>query len=425
MKIKITSLGCRLNQSEIQSVSTALQDRGHEIAKEGDADVYIINSCAVTQRSEGKTRRLVQHAASAAHGRPGTMIIVTGCTASAPVREGNIYYLPNDYKSMIPDLVSDPDRFDELSPVPGARFRFPAPLKSSTSRVNLKIQDGCDNFCSYCIVPLVRGATQSKPAGQVCDEFIQILEAGFREVILSGVMIGKYDDNGIDLAALLRRLLSSEGSFRVHLTSLMPIYVTPELIELFHHDKMVKHLHLSLQSGSNAILEKMNRPYSREDYLSLVGRIRKALPSFNFTTDIIVGFPGETEVDFNDTMSLISAVGFSHIHTFRYSPRPGTAAAARQETVREAVKTERSSRVIELSETLKLRYYAGFNGGKSNFLSERSRRGITTGFNEYYAPVEVAGKLPRNEFFTVTTRLAEGRPALSGIVIPDGDGIRP
>jgi len=417
MKIKISSLGCRLNQSEIQSVSTALQDMGHEIIHGDDADVFIINSCTVTQRSEGKTRRLVHHAADAARDRPGARIIVTGCSALTPSREGNTFYLPNDYKFMIPDLVGNWDIFDNLTPPADARFHFPAPLRSSTSRVNLKIQDGCDNFCSYCIVPLVRGLPRSKPSGQVAEEFRRIIGAGYREIILTGVMIGQYDDAGLGLAGLVRLLLSVEGRYRIHLTSLMPVYVTTELIELFGHGNMVKHLHLSLQSGSDSILKKMNRPYTRDRYLSLAGRIREAVPDFNFTTDVIVGFPGETERDLVDTLGLIDDVGFSHVHTFRYSPRPGTAAASMDDSVPEQEKAERSGRVIGLSERLKHDYYGRFNGRESIFLSERTRGGVTTGFNEYYAPVEVEEKLRRNEFFTVKTHLKEEKQVLSGIVI--------
>ncbi len=417
MKIKISSLGCRLNQSEIQSVSTALQDMGHEIIHGDDADVFIINSCTVTQRSEGKTRRLVHHAADAARNRPGARIIVTGCSAQTPLLEGNIYYLPNDYKYMIPDLVGNWDIFEDLTPAADARFHFPPPLRSSTSRVNLKIQDGCDNFCSYCIVPLVRGLPRSKPSGQVLEEFRRIIGAGYREIILTGVMIGQYDDAGLDLAGLVRLLLSVEGRYRIHLTSLMPIYVTPELVGLFSHGNMVKHLHLSLQNGSDSILKRMNRPYTPEQYLALVGRIREAVPDFNFTTDVIVGFPGETERDLLDTLGLIGDVGFSHVHTFRYSPRPGTAAASMDDSVPEQAKRERSGRVIGLSERLKRNYYGRFNGRESVLLSERSRGGITTGFNEYYAPVEVEEKLTPNEFFTVKTYIKEEKPVLSGIVI--------
>jgi len=416
MKIKISSLGCRLNQSEIQSVSTSLQDMGHQITQGDDADVFIINSCAVTLRSEAKTRRLIHHAAS----RPGAKTIVTGCIAGPPARNGNIYYLPNDYKFMVPDLVADWDLFDTLEPPPDSRFRFAPPLKSSTSRVNLKIQDGCDNYCSYCIVPLMRGDPQSKPAHQVMDEFSRLVNAGYKEIILTGVMIGKYNSCGLDLAGLTERILDIGGRFRVHLTSLTPIYVTPELIELLAQDKMVKHLHLSMQSGNNEILRKMNRPYTHEEYLSLVERIRRAVPDFNVTTDVIVGFPGETEEMFRDTLGLIREAGFSHVHTFRYSPRPGTKAAGMEDSVAEKIKTDRSRRVIELYTDQKRKYYERFIGRESVFLSERTRGGVTSGFNQYYAPIEIKEKLPRNTFFSVLTTLEPGRLVLTGRIVPTG-----
>ena len=386
---------------------------GHQITQGDDADVFIINSCAVTLRSEAKTRRLIHRAA----GRPGAKTIVTGCIAGPPSRDGNIYYLPNDYKFMVPDLVADWNLFDRLEPSPDSRFRFAPPLKSSTSRVNLKIQDGCDNYCSYCIVPLMRGEPQSKPAGLVVDEFTRLVDAGYREIVLTGVMIGEYDHSGLDLAGITGRLLDIDGRFRIHLTSLTPIYVTPGLTALLSHDRMVKHLHLSLQSGSDEILRKMNRPYTREEYLSLVETIRNEIPDFNFTTDVIVGFPGETEENFIDTLGLIREAGFSHVHTFRYSPRPGTKAAEMKDSVAEKVKTERSRRVIELYTRQKGEYYARFNGRESLFLSERTRRNVTSGFNQYYAPIEVKERLPRNTFFTVKTRLEPGRLVLSGVVL--------
>ncbi|OHD65863.1 MAG: hypothetical protein A2176_03365 [Spirochaetes bacterium RBG_13_51_14] len=416
MRIKISSLGCRLNQSEIESVSTVLQDRGHVITQGDDADVFIINSCAVTLRSERKTRQLLYRAAKAAGKMRNVKIIVAGCAADKPARLGNIYYIPNDYKFLIPDLISDWDLFHKLEPTPDARFRFAPPLKSSTSRVNLKIQDGCGNFCSYCIVPLARGAPQSKPVRQVIEEFTRLVEAGYKEIILTGVMIGNFEHEGVDLAGLAERLLALSGRFRVHLTSITPGSVSQKLIGLLSHEKMVKHLHLSLQSGSNAILRRMNRLYTREEYLSLVDRIRKKIPDFNFTTDVIVGFPGETESDFHDTIDLISAAGLSHVHTFRYSPRPGTAAAEMQDSVPQKLKKERSGRVIELSMKQKREYYTLFNNRQSEFLSERTRGNITSGFNQYYAPVEVKVKLPRNEFFTVTTALEPGRSVLTGII---------
>nr|HPG51029.1 MiaB/RimO family radical SAM methylthiotransferase [Spirochaetota bacterium] len=327
MKFRILSLGCRLNQSEIQSVSTALQENGHKPATGDDAEVVIINSCAVTQRSERKTRQLIYRAAGEPSGPGGKRIIVTGCVPGELRREGNIYYVPNDYKHRIPEIITRWEDFGEPEPELGARFSFTPPVRSSTSRVYLKIQDGCDNFCSYCIVPLVRGAPQSKPADRVAGELARLLEAGYREIVLSGVMIGNYRDGETDLAALVARLLSAEGRYRVHLTSISPLSVNPALIDLLSHEKIVRHLHLSLQSGSDRILAAMNRHYTRAAYRELTDRIRGGIPDFNFTTDVIVGFPGETGADFEDTLGLIRDAGFSHVHTFRFSPRPGTKAA--------------------------------------------------------------------------------------------------
>jgi threonylcarbamoyladenosine tRNA methylthiotransferase MtaB len=417
MKFRVISLGCRLNQSEIQSVSTALQDMGHELVQNDDADVVIINSCAVTQRSERKTRQVIYRAAGTSPGAPPRKIIVTGCVPGGLAREGNIYHVPNDYKHLIPEIIVRWEDFGSPAPSPGARFSFAPPVKSSTSRVYLKIQDGCDNRCSYCIVPLARGASQSKPADRVADELARLVDAGYREIVLTGVMIGNYRDGGADLAALAARLLSAGGLYRLHLTSISPVSVTPALIELLGHEKIVRHLHLSLQSGSDRVLEAMNRPYTRAAYLALVDRIRSRIPDFNFTTDVIVGFPGETEADFEDTLGLIRDAGFSHVHTFRFSPRPGTKAALMEDSVPEKVKTERSGRVIELSARQKRAYLGRFNDRETLFLSERTRSGVTTGFNEYYAAIEVEGRLPRGEFFTVKTTLASDKQVLTGSLI--------
>ena len=423
MKIKIETLGCRLNQSEIQSVSTVLLERGHEITRADDADVFIINSCSVTSRSEGKTRRLI---AKAVHGTGAAgadcKIIIAGCMAGRLHKDGNIYYVPNDYKSLIPDLVGDWSLFNAFESHPGSRFKFEPPLRSSTNRVNLKIQDGCDSFCSYCIVPIVRGKPQSKPAGQVKEEFSRLVHAGYKEIILTGVMIGQYRDGGTDLAGLTEGLLSTDGRFRIHLTSLTPVYLSAKLMDLFGHGNMVKHLHLSLQSGSNRVLKRMNRPYTREEYILLTESVRKKNPDFNLTTDVIVGFPGETEDDFRDTIDLVKEAGFSHVHTFRYSQRPGTRAADMEDTVPETVKKERSREIISLSGIQKREYYSRFHGRESILLTERTRSGITSGFNEYYAPVEVKAKLPRNEFFTVVTALEPGKSRLTGTIERGSEG---
>jgi threonylcarbamoyladenosine tRNA methylthiotransferase MtaB len=419
MRINIVSLGCRLNRSEMESVVSELRDRGHEITREIDADVFIINSCAVTLRSERKTRQLLNRALRGpGPGSAPRRIIVAGCAAGGLLKDGNVYHVPNSHKYLIPELIGDWGVFDRMQDRPDSRFSLAPPVRSSTCRVNLKIQDGCDNFCSYCIVPLVRGAPRSKPLSQVREEFSRLIDAGYKEILFTGVMIGQYQSDGAGLADLAEELLSFGGRFRIHLSSLTPIYLDERLMDVLGHEKMVRHLHLSLQSGSDKILERMNRSYTAGRYISLAGSIKKKIPDFNLTTDIIVGFPGETGADFDGTLSLIREVGFSHVHTFRYSPRPGTAAARMADTVPEPVKTERSKKVIAVSEELKREYYSRFNGRDSILLSERTKKGVTSGFNEYYVPVEVKEKLARNEFFTVTTALENGRLRLAGTVKP-------
>jgi len=415
MKIKIISLGCRLNQSEIESVSTTLQNSGHEITRGEDADVYIINSCAVTVRSERKTRQLIYQA----FGRTGysgrERIIVTGCAPEDISSDNRITYLSNDHKYMIPEVIDG--IANETSLMIPSRFKFDAPVKSSTNRVNLKIQDGCDNFCSYCIIPHTRGLPVSKPFESVIDEFKTLLDNGYKEIILTGVNIGKYSDGKYGLADLAETILSLPGDFRLHLTSLDPESAAESLLSLFGERRMVKHLHLSLQSGSDTVLKRMNRPYNRDQYTSVSEFLKRVDKDFNFTTDLITGFPGETESEFNETLELVKEVGFSHIHTFRYSPRPGTKAAEMENAVPEIIKTDRSRIIIKLFNEQKIGYYRKFNGRSGVFLSEKFNQGVTSGFNEYYIPVEIHQKLPKNCFYPVNTLYDEKRNLLSGTVI--------
>lgn len=415
MKIKIESLGCRLNQSEIESVSTELQNMGHEIVISGDADIYIINSCSVTGRSERKARQLIYRALDKTGGRDSKRIIVTGCATESIKTDRNITYVSNDHKYLIPEIIGGAaSGYEKMKP---ARFGYAAPLKCSTNRVNLKIQDGCDNFCSYCIIPFLRGEPQSRVFKDIISEFRLLLDNGYKEIILTGVNIGKYNDAGRALPELVAGILELQGEFRLHLTSLDPESASDELISLFADRRMVKHLHLSLQSGSDSVLRRMNRPYTRAVYIDAVNKLKGIDPDFNFTTDVIVGFPGETDEEFSDTVSIVKEAGFSHIHTFRYSPRPGTEAANMDDAVPEIVKTGRSKTIIDLYMKQKDLFYGKFDGRTGTFLSEKSRGGVTAGFNGHYIPVEIAEKLPRNEFFNIRTEYSHGSYKLKGFII--------
>ena len=411
MKIKILSLGCRLNQSEMESISTTLQNNGHEIVKGDYADIYIINSCSVTARSERKTRQLIYQSLAKIDKSAGGRVFVTGC-ASATEDDPRIIYISNDYKYMIPQIVED-ETLDSAD-MPPDRFKYDTPLKSSTNRVNLKIQDGCNHLCSYCRIPFTRGGSLSKSFKSVIDEFNLLLDNGFKEIILTGVNIGDYNDGDLNLADLVGEILKLKAEFRLHLTSLDPNSASERLLDFFEEDKMVKHLHLSLQSGSDRILKRMNRPYNRNDYISTVERLKSIDRDFNFTTDIIVGFPGETDIEFNETLSMIREVGFSHIHTFRFSPRPGTKAAEMDGVVPEIKKTERSREIIKIYSGQKADYYRRFSDRHGIFLSEKSHRGVTTGFNEHYIPVEINERLPQNCFFKMEFTYNENKTVLNG-----------
>lgn len=415
MRIKITSLGCRLNQSEIESVSTALQKRGHNIVTTDDADIFIINSCAVTGTSEAKVRNIVSRALGADN--KTAKVFVTGCSTDEFRNNPRVTYISNDYKYLIPEIIENNRRPDEFLTAAPSRFDYTAPLKSSRVRANLKIQDGCDNFCSYCIIPYMRGAPVSRDAASIIKDFNELTANGCKEIILTGVNIGKYRDGSVTLSGLISRILKNSSVYRLHLTSLDPENADDDLINLYKDPRMVKHLHLSLQSGSDSVLARMNRPYRRSNYIKVTEKIKTLAEDFNFTTDVIAGFPGETEEEFDDTVTICREVGFSHIHTFRYSPRPGTKAYSFEDSVPGIVKKKRSSIITDLVLELKKNYYSRFNNRQSLFLSEKGRGMITSGYNEYYIPVEIDCKLPANQFYTVKTLFNENKYNLSGTII--------
>lgn len=415
MNISIKSLGCRLNQAELQSIITQLKELGHTITKSNEADVAIVNSCVVTHTSERKTRKLIYGARREV--RQNGHVIVTGCYAEGYRTEGNTIYLSNDYKHLIPELIENGFVLpEEDGPLPQDRFNYSTPSGSLRTRINLKIQDGCDNFCSYCIIPYVRGRSISRPLKEIVNEFKALLDAGFKEFLLTGVSIGNYQDTeGHTLSDLVGTLLKEEGDYRIHFSSLSPVTLTPEIISFFGDRRLVKHLHLSLQSGSNHILKAMNRTYTRESYLDSIKQIRAVDPLFNFTTDLIVGFPGEREKDFRDSVELVKEADFSHIHTFRYSIREGTRAAALPDQVDEEIKKERSQEIIKLYGNQKETYYQKFDNRIDRVLTEKSKGSFTPGFNDYYIPVRIAGEVERNMFATVKSTYTKGNTFLEGI----------
>ena len=249
-------------------------------------------------------------------------------------------------------------------------FGFTVAEKSFHTRSMIKIQDGCDNFCTFCIVPMVRGRAVSRPEKDILENIRQVIDLGYKEIVLTGVNISRYDHEGLNFTGLLEKILELEGNFRVRISSIEPEGFGNQLYDLFSHEKLCPHLHLCLQSGSDRILMQMRRVYTLPSYMNIVDQLRARFPLFNFTTDIMVGFPGETEEDFEATCKVIREVGFSHVHTFKYSVREGTRAARMDDQIPSKIKNERSIIVRNLAAENKLRYRKLFAGLTQTVLVE-------------------------------------------------------
>lgn len=424
-KVAFKTLGCRLNQFETDALVTSFHNAGYHVV-EGDeqADVTIINTCTVTNQSDQKSRHTINHAA--AKNREG-LVVVTGCMADnykekLEGQEQITYVVDNDRKSQIVELVNGHFSGEIIHPdkMPGDRFGFDTVQKSLHTRTSVKIQDGCDNFCTFCIIPSVRGRAVSRPVNDILDNVRKVIDNGFKEVVITGVNIGRYNHEGRTFETVVEQVLELPGDFRVRISSLEPDGFSDDFHQLFSHPKLAPHLHLCLQSGSEEILLKMRRMYSANYFMETVERFRKAIPDFNFTTDVIVGFPGETDDDFQKTVGFIREAKFSHVHTFRFSRRTGTRADRMKEQVSGKVMAERSEIIRKLSEENRLKYMHSMQGKEQRVLIEKVAGGMARGYGEHYLPVAFAVEDPTTNRFeqvrlTGTTPSAD--PVMQGMLI--------
>ncbi len=391
-KIAFKTLGCRLNQFETDSLASEFHHAGYRLVDfEDQADVYVVNTCTVTTQSDKKSRNLISQAVR----KPGNaMVVVTGCMVNSQKealenRSSSTYFVENNRKTSIFPMVQAHFEGELLHPnsLDPDVFGFKPADTTFHTRSLIKIQDGCDHFCTFCIVPFVRGRAISRPAGKILENILQVLEFGFREIVLTGVNIGRYEHNGTNFESLVEKILDIPGDFRVRISSIEPDGYGDRFIALFRHPKLMPHLHLCMQSGSDAILLRMRRMYTVSEFRSMVDKILNSHPDFNLTTDIIVGFPGETPRDFQATCDLVRDIGFSHIHTFKYSKRKGTRAERMDEQIPEKVKSERSEIIRRIGEENKRRYRASLVGKTEQVLVEKTSDGIARGFGEHYVPV--------------------------------------
>lgn len=385
MKAVVFTLGCKVNDCESASLSAGLEEMGYEVSAElGYADLYILNTCAVTKEAEAKSRQLV---ARVRRYNPDAPVVVCGCAAEkdadAFLKKGVRLVTGAKRKDLVLSALSDCGC--EISADDKTFERLPDP-KQFRTRAYVKVQDGCNHFCSYCIIPYLRGRTRSKSFAECVRE---ILSCPSEEIVLTGIDLSSYRDGERGLAALTEAIADSPA--RIRFGSLEVGVVDEAFLKACQKVRnFAPQFHLSLQSGSSEVLRAMNRHYTREDYLARCAMIRSAFPNAAITTDLIAGFPTETEKHFEESLSIISEAGFSQVHCFAYSPREGTNAAKLKDLPAE-VKRERLHRLLCEAEAAKQRYLRAQLGRTLTLLCEEREGGDTVGYTENYVRAYLAG----------------------------------
>jgi len=411
MKIAFYTLGCKVNQYESQAMSEAMSKHGYEtVSSDEDADIYVINSCTVTAESDRKNRQTVRRFKRS---HPDSIIVLTGCMpqafpedAAALEQADIVMGNRNNHRlyEFVERFLSERNRIVEIQPHEnGDRFCGDTISEfERRTRANVKIEDGCNRFCSYCIIPYARGRVRSKPLEELREELKKLSDAGFKEVVLVGINLSAYgQDTGHSICDAVE-LAAGMDFERIRLGSLEPDHITDEVIDrLSKIEKFCPQFHISLQSGCDNTLKVMNRHYTAAEYFELCQKLRASFKDTTLTTDIMVGFPTESEEDFRESVEFAKKVGFEKVHVFPYSPREGTK-AAKMEQIQRHIKEERSHIMIEETEKIRQNFLASQIRKTVNVLFETRRSdGFTEGYTENYTPVKVEGLLPCSEILKV------------------------
>jgi threonylcarbamoyladenosine tRNA methylthiotransferase MtaB len=410
--VAFETLGCKLNQAETEQLSVDLTAAGCRIVPAAQAaDLYILNTCTVTQIADRKSRHFIRLAHRL---NPEAHIVVIGCYAERAAEEvaaieGVDLVIGNDQKGQLIEILKS------AGFIPGVSAVYKTNLHNRT-RSFIKAQDGCNNACSYCIVPKVRGREKSLPPQQVIDEIKNRVEAGFKEVVLTGTEIGSYRSEGLDIQGLLERILKETSISRLRLTSLQPEEISGGLLDLWQDSRLCRHFHISLQSGSDSVLQRMNRHYTTGQYADIVDLLRRRLPESAVTTDVIAGFPGETEAEFEESFNFCRSLQFARLHIFPFSARKGTLAAGMPGLIDPIVKKERSRKMLELAESSRLEFNRRYIGRTMGVLFEQSTGGLWTGLTDNYLRVNVISKDDLTNRLILVKLLELHGDALSGEV---------
>lgn len=386
LRVALHSLGCKLNQAELQEFALAFESRGFAVVgPRDDADAYIINTCAVTAGADRKVRQWLR---MVRRSHPGSLVVACGCgveIARAQLEPLTDLLISNREKNMVAELVSARVTVRLDNGPDGCEKKH-----RGRTRSLVKVQAGCATPCTYCIVPYVRPGEESVAVEAVLSAVGARISAGYRELVLTGTKIGAYRDGETDLAGLVRRTLELPGIERLRLSSLQPRDLSDDVLGLWRDGRLCRHFHLSLQSGSRTVLERMRRDYDLSEFVAALDRIRSAVSGAAITTDVIVGFPGETEQEFSESVSFCDAAGFARMHVFPYSRRPGTPAAGMPGQVPHVIVHKRAAVMEQVGRQSRAAYAKSWLGRVVRVLWEEEMvpgQGVYAGYTDTYIPV--------------------------------------
>ena len=409
MKFCIKTLGCKVNTYESELIHGLFVRKGY-VYDEDNADIYVVNTCTVTNMSDRKSRQIIH---GIRNNHKDSIIVVCGCYSQNAYNTGKLddidadIILGNKDKSKIVEYVEDYLKnkvakkvFYDIMDVPFENMELVNTF--DRTRAFVKIEDGCENYCTYCIIPYVRGKVRSKDHNLVIEEVTNLVNNGYKEIVLTGIHTGHYVDGNYNFASLLKDLINIKGLIRLRISSIEINELTDEVLDIFKNSSiLVPHLHVPLQSGSDRILKEMNRKYDKKYFIDRINYIRSIKPDVSITTDVIVGFPTESEEEHIESMNIIRKIGFTKVHTFPYSDRYGTLASEMSGKIDGNVKKRRVKEIIELSSELERKFYEKFYNRQLDVLFEEEKDGYFIGHTANFIKVKVKGNYKINEIFSV------------------------
>ena len=410
-RVAFANLGCKVNDADTESLKACFTGAGYAVVPISEkTDVAVINTCTVTHLGDRKSRKLIRQIR---RHNPDAVIVASGCYAQvnpeavSAIEGVDIVVGTRDKTRLVSRVEAFLDNhlkknYVTALPADLEYEEMPVAASRSKTRAFVKVQDGCNRFCSYCIVPYARGRVRSRNIKSVCSEVEKLVEAGFKEFVITGIHVASYgldlpDDAG--LIDLIEAVAAVPGVARIRLSSLEPLSITEDfLARAAKLDAFCPHFHLSLQSGSDAVLARMNRRYTTAQYRKIAQNIRKVFPHAALTTDIIVGFPGETDAEFEESYAFAGEIGFYHIHVFQYSPRAGTPAAGMPDQIAPDVKHARSQKLMALSEQMGAAFLSANDGREEDVLIERQKDGLWIGHTANYIPVVLGPDCQKEDY---------------------------